>query len=264
MPALISIPSPKAVEKSLSEHTIHPVTCLVFYERSGKLALTTVHEITKIKGIPHLQPGRPLAPQDEARIVALLMDREDESANTQLRLNPPNVLHTDSASTTWLCPSRVAPMVLRNAEKDTVVLARWPTLVMHARNRQLYVVALASDAWPSEDAEVYHAPTGNVWKGTMVCTGSAVLPLSCTPSDVHAWEAAWFESAFTHKNHDRTITVRQVGKGKRKQTESHPDPMMYWAGKDGNHEPFPADHLTSLGITLGQWIASRVWSEDER
>ncbi|QRD62727.1 hypothetical protein H8Z72_23460 (plasmid) [Xanthomonas citri pv. citri] len=270
MPALINIPTKTGIEQSLTEHTVRPVRSLVFYERGGKLALTTAHEIKGIKGVPHLQPGRPLTPEDEARIVALLMGREDEAANAHVRLNPPNILHSDAASTTWLCPSRVAPMVLRRADKDTTVLVRWPTLVMHARNRQLYVVALSSDAWPSDDTEVYHSPTGNVWSGTLVCTGSAVLPLSCAPSDVSAWEAAWFDSAFTHSNHDRTITVRTTAKGKgkgkgaAKQTESHPDPMKYWAGKDGDHAPFPAEHLTPLRMTLGQWIAARVWAEQER
>jgi PRTRC genetic system protein B len=265
MPALISIPSAKAIEQNLGDHAVRPVTAMVFYERAGKLALTTAHEITKIKGVPHLQPGKALAPEDEARIVSLLMNREDESASAHVRINPPNILHSDAASTTWLCPSRVAPMVLRSSVGETTVLARWPTFVMHARNRQLYVVALESDCWPSDDAEVFHSPTGNVWKSTQVCTGSAVLPLSCTPSDVSSWEASWFDSAFTHQNHDRTITLRQVekvkGKGKPKRTESYPDPMVYWTGKDGDHSAFPVEHLTPLAMTLGQWIASLVWSE---
>lgn len=264
MSPLINTPTSASIERHSRENAIKPVTALVFYRRNGKLALTTAHSIGEKRGVPHLEPGRPLAPDDEAKIVALLMGREDEANPHRIRLNPPNVLHSDAASTTWLCPSRVSPMVLRRHEGDKVVLARWPSLVMHARNRQLFVVALTSDEWPGQDAEVFHCPTGNVWKSTQVCTGSAVLPLTCTPADIPAWEATWFDSAFTHSNHNATITVKApvAGKAKRKSaasTVSHPDPMNYWAGKDGDHAPFPAEHLTPLKLTLGEWISSLVF-----
>lgn len=261
MKPLIETPSNHDFALFRAKNGVLPTTALVFYQRGRALALTTAHTISESRGVPRLNPGRPLSPEEEAKIVALLMGREDESESSSIRINPPNVLHSDAASTTWLCPSRVAPMVLRSFKSDKVVLARWPTLVMHARNRKLFVVALASDEWPAQDTPVFHCPTGNVWASTQVCTGSATLPLSTTTTDILAWEASWFDSAFTHSNHNETISVpsKPKGKGKGKAAAvSNPDPMEYWASKDGDRDPFPADHLTPLKITLGEWLASLV------
>ena len=267
MPTLINTPSESALDRALASNTISPSHALVFYHRAGKLALTTAHKIKPIKGIPHLEPGRPMTPEDEAKIVAMLLDREADSEAGQaarIRILPPDVLHADAASTTWLLRSQVAPMTLRRNGTEQVVLARWPTLVLHARRRQLYVVALASDDRPGEDTPVFHSPLANVWASGQVCTGSAVLPLGITPSDIDGWNRVMTESAFSHRNHEKTITVVvSPGKGKKAAKVENPDPMDYWAGKDGDHAPFNPDHLTPLNKTLSQWLAELILGDGE-
>lgn len=270
MKALIEAPTISSVENHVEANAVRPSAALLFYTRAGQLAMTTAHDISFKKGVALLEPGKPLSPEEEARIVSMLMDREVEGAASRVRINPPNVLHSDAASTTWLCPSRVAPMVLRTHESDKTVFTRWPTMVMHARNRQLYVASLASDKWPGPDTEIFHAPMANVWANQMVCTGSAVLPLGCAPSDIDGWLAAFFESAFTHQNHGEAITIPAKGKSKVKAikrsgaAEGYADPMKYWAGRDGKHDPFPESHLTPLKMTLGDWISQLIFAGASR
>lgn len=268
MQNLIDFPTDKSIESHLAANSVRPTTALIFHTRNGKLCLTTSHSIGSRGRVPYIQPGKPLSPSEEARMVAMLLNRDDEGDTSRVRINPPNILHSDGASTTWLCPSRVEPMVLRSHKGDTTVLVRWPTLVMHTRNRQLYVVALESDKWPTEDAQVYHSPTANTWASTQVCTGSAVLPLGCTPDNIEAWEAAWFNSAFTHANHNQVITTVEPPKGKgrskaKQQTDvsrKYADPMEFWSQRDGNLDAFPVQNLTPLPLTLGQWISQRVFA----
>ncbi|APP78165.1 MULTISPECIES: PRTRC system protein B [Xanthomonas] len=262
MSHLIDTPDAESLKNYMKQNSVAPTHAILFYQRRGRLVLTTAHTVDSHRGTPRIGPGRPMTPEQEASIVALLMGREADDGSSRVRVMPQNVLHTDGASTTWLQPSVVEPMVLRTGSDVRTVLARWPTLVFHARNRQLYVVALRDDQWPSDDSLVFHCPTGNVWAKTMVCTGTAVLPMGCTPSEIPAWKASFFESAFTHSNHGKTITVpKPKGTGKSKGHQANPDPMTYWAERDGVMDAFPSEHLTPLKMTLSEWMSSLIHGE---
>lgn len=262
MSTLISTPDANSLAHYKQQHSIAPTAALLFHQRQGKLVLTTAHTVESYRGTPRIGPGRPMTPEMESSIVALLMGRETDEGASRIRIMPQNVLHTDGASTTWFQPSSVEPMVLRTGTETNTVLVRWPTLVFHARNRQLYVVALKDDQWPSEDSEVFHSPCANVWNSTQVCTGTAVLPLGCGPNDAPAWNESFRSSAFTHSNHHQTITVpKPKGKGKAKGYVKNPDPMVFWAKRDGVFDPFPADHLTPLKMTLSEWMSGLILGE---
>lgn len=260
MSHLINTPSEHSLQQYMKENSVAPTSALLFHSRQGRLVLTTAHAISSHRGTPRLGPGRPMTPEQEASIVAMLMGRETDDGSSRVRVMPPNVLHTDGASTTWFQPSVVAPMALRMGAESKSVLVRWPSMVFHARNRQLYVVALQGDDWPRDDSLVFHSPCANIWASTQVCTGTAVLPLGCTPNEIPAWNDAFFSSAFTHQNHGKTITVPKP-KGKAKGHVPNPDPMEFWAERDGNLDHFPANYLTPLKMTLSDWISRLVLGE---
>ncbi|KHM90818.1 hypothetical protein OR60_21055, partial [Xanthomonas vesicatoria] len=75
-------------------------------------------------------------------------------------------------------------------------------------------------------------------------------------------KASFFESAFTHSNHGKTITVpKPKGTGKSKGHQANPDPMTYWAERDGVMDAFPSEHLTPLKMTLSEWMSSLIHGE---
>jgi PRTRC genetic system protein B len=96
---------------------------------------------------------------------------------------------------------------------------------------------------------LHHAPLGNIYANTSVCTGTAALPDGVTMKDKIAWESVIFDTAFTHTNHQQTLV--EPKRGHHTRTGADAD---YWCNRKGRNKPFPDRLLCPLGANLGQWI----------
>lgn len=220
---------------------------LLFHTHNNQLQAVTAHGVaTRGKGL-QIMPGRPLSPEDELSVVNLLQRPEVDGKG--LAFLPENILLQDRFSTLWWVPSSIRPMYLHPANgKRTTVKVRWPTLALYAVNRKLFIVGLEKDERPTPNTKVFHAPLGNVWNSSQVCTGSAKLPVACDTSSIQGWEEVVFGTGFSHRNHD--AAMRRPG------GRASIDPMDYWAKADKKSGAFPATHLTPLHMTMGKWLAS--------
>jgi len=221
---------------------------LLFHCGNRQLRLVTCHSVIEDRGrAPVIAAGRPLSPGDEREILDLLTTRQSANAST-LQLYPERLLHADPTRMLWWAPSQVRPMHLRDLEGSKTILTRWPTLVLLARDRRLYLAALPTDVRPSADTELFHAPLPNIYASTELCHGDAVLPKDDGPNAIGGWEEVVFGSAFTHANFDANLAPIRSGKSEGVDT--------FWRCRDGKEVPFPNKRLVPLDLTLGQWYAN--------
>ncbi|HET6229661.1 MAG TPA: PRTRC system protein B [Longimicrobiaceae bacterium] len=76
-----------------------------------------------------------------------------------------------------------------------------PALVFHAQKRRLRVRALACRGMPGARAPLYHAPLWNVYTTGWLCMGSMPIPPGQPVDCIEAWEAAFWDTAFTTPHH---------------------------------------------------------------
>ena len=227
---------------------------LFFHTVRNRLELITAHTVqTRNDGVPFVGPGRPLTPQDEETLLALLHGHDRADA---IQINPPDVLYRDRTLLVWWLPPVVRPMLLRSHRHGLkIIQTRWPNLVAAAKGRSLYLVSLQGEARPDSETPVCHAPLPNVYANTGVCTGSAKLPTGSRLEDKAGWELVVFESAFTHVNHSESLKP-PAGRGKRKGKGASPDKADadFWMTREGEQAMFPDALLNPLGLTLAQWV----------
>lgn len=220
---------------------------LLFHTRRNGhgLELLTVHDINNVRGVSTIGAGTPLTPEAEQRILDLLTKPIKDTAMTFL---PENLLYSDRMQTMWFISSAVRKMHLRdNQGIVSSITTRWPNLVLLTRNRLLYIVAVADDKRPTPQTPIFHAPLGNLYSSTNLCTGNATLPMGCSVSDIASWESIVFDTAWTHANHNDVYRPL-------KKSKAPEDIEAFWAKRDKHVAPFPQAHLVPMKITLGEWI----------
>lgn len=261
-PAKSHVPSHSSAK--LAEDLSHlPKTkcALLFHEARGKLALVTAHGVSLDNaGLPHLGPGRPMTPFDEHQIANLLLSREQDL----VEIYPENLMAKSEGMLMWWLPPIVRPMYLKNEKnRGTRITTRWPNLVLLVVGRKLSVVAVKGLQRPSARSQIYHAPLGNVYADSGVCTGTASLPAGCRNSHMAGWERVMVETYFTSNNHPATLAspsapVSKSKRGANVQTanpgQSNYSATEFWSARDGDDSPFPDDRLSPLKGTLADWV----------
>jgi PRTRC genetic system protein B len=257
-PLLVDLYDTEGVVRAMRD-TLRTTHAVFFHQRDRTLALTTVHPVTTgTGGVPEIGPGRPLSYEDEQSILALLGSRADEEV---IDILPDRVLHRDPSTLMWWLPAAVRSMHLRTLNEGLcTVQAHWPALVMMVRERTLYVAAVLGAERPSADTALYHAPLGNIYADTSVCTGSARLPEGPEPRHLAAWEAVITDTAFTHTNHEGTFLAAEGGGKRRKRRAFINANADFWMKRDGLGM-LPADQFNPLGVSLGEWLP-RVRARD--
>ncbi|CAM3924447.1 PRTRC system protein B [Deinococcus frigens] len=114
-----------------------------------------------------------------------------------------------------------------------------PGLVLVCAGRALSVFAVRGEDRPELDTPLCHAPLWNLFDGGRMCQGSVPFPKSVRASDQEAWEAALFQSAFTHPSRTRRDT----------HWEASYEELLRRAVDDG---AFPQTVLMDAGLTLRQ------------
>ena len=241
-----------------------PAMALLFHTSGNSLSLVTAHEIIRDRsGQSHIGPGRVALPSDEVRLASLLGTRNRRG---RITLNPPDVLFNDEATLAWWIPPAIRPMFLQDANgAHAEVMVHWPSLVGLVVNRKLHVVALASQTRPALGDAVFHAPVGNVYSDTAVCTGSARLPTGTSVVEMDAWTHVVTGTYFTHDNHGDVLARPKAKKSKRSATLRNDNyrATAYWRERNGCTDPMPLADLVPLNLTLADWLEAIIDGSDD-
>ena len=130
---------------------------------------------------------------------------------------PPNVVSLGFGKLAWFCPAGRRRIWFKadgrfdggaeteHADTPHVTklngqFAQHPPLLFVASDRQLALFALPRNQRPAATTRLYRAPYWNLWESGTMCAGNRALPASPTPAAIPQYEAAFFDSAFSHTN----------------------------------------------------------------
>lgn len=146
---------------------------------------------------------------------------------------PEHVLSISADHIVWWCPAGD-----RNVFFNTKELGKLgksvphPALVFVVVKRQWYVYSLTTNERPKLDTVLCHAPYFNVYDSGGICTGSAAVPKGISANSTDAWEAAFFDSEFTH-----------INGGKKKASHPRGEYALWKELLDGHYKTFPVEYL---------------------
>jgi len=249
-----------AIKAAAERNTTQPHLALVFHIRERSLALMTVHEMLRNQsGIPLLGPGRPLLPNDEDRLLSLLLGRDP---TTKPRIPPLEQLYAQNGLCIWWIPPTFRAMYIQRDGHTTTINVMWPNLVAAVVGRTLYLGAVPGHERPTGASRVHRAPLGNVYENGKVCTGSAKLPPDSDPSYIPQWNRVICDTAFSHDNCHPVITPAPAQKRKKgappaalRGAYGEYTASNFWIDRDGVKEPIADDHLVFTGHSLDTWLA---------
>lgn len=230
-----------------------PQGAVVFHGRLGdsEVSAITFHPVTVDDGHPAIQPGGPMSRADALRLCqALAGERRGE-----LAWQPSTVLAHGDEALVWYVPGRVRPMLFTGTKGETVRLeVPWPTLVFSARERDIRLAAVKTRGRPTLRTPLYHAPVWNVFRDGAVCLGSASVPGMVGPESIPDYEAAIFDSRFSHGNFRGNLRIE----GKTGEV-SDLDHLRFWRGLARDKATrFPHGALVPMGQRLGDFLGLDV------
>jgi PRTRC genetic system protein B len=233
--------------------TARPQGAVVFHGLPGdsRASAITYHPVAVQDGHPAIQPGGPMSRADALRLCqALAGERRGE-----LAWLPSTVLAQGDEALVWYVPGRVRPMLFTGTKGDTVRLeVPWPTLVFSARDRGISLTAIKTRGRPTLRTPVYHAPLMNLYSDGGVCLGSATVPGMAGPESVPDYEAAIYDSRFSHGNFRGNLRID----GKTGEA-SDLDHLRFWRGlARAKATRFPAQALVPMGQRLGDFLGLDV------
>ncbi|WP_124982948.1 PRTRC system protein B [Ralstonia solanacearum] len=207
----------------------------------------TSHPVELLPEGPQILPGGPLNLDELSRFV------EAAQAATAYRgFIEPHLLYLAPNTAAWWRPA--APRtVWFSADKPIGTrhgVTAHPPLVFIVHEREWYVFALAKNERPAPNTPLHVAPYFNVWEHGEICTGNVSLPDRPTPDALRTYEAAFFDSRFTHPNHARIVRYEGGGSALWAHLLDHPEIT-----------DFPATALLPRKETLEQAI-TRITAGD--
>lgn len=238
--------------------TLNLNAALLYYTGRDSLPSEAIHywqihpiEISE-KGIPLLREGRPVEMKDLESLC---------------RATAPDLIRNIG----WIDPMLLAygvgsegPLVFFRPQvrrpiyfgrqislKSGVVL--WPSLVLVAFSRRLYVFVTETTLRPALSTSLLMPPFLNVNTNHEVCLGSSRIPGGCRPQEMETWAEAFYTSAFTHTNAPDNHFLKQG------------TIVQLWeALLSGKRKRFPYHLLKPAGITLRQLLQKIGLDESER
>lgn len=200
-----------------TSHRHVPSCAVVFYTEGGSKQQTsyaTHHDVRQEGENFELGPGKSLTSKnivDLAKLAAKGLKHEAE-------ILPANVLVANDRLLAWWTPAGQQFMSFDIGWHDELPgkkrlqgvsgLVPVPALVFALqRNRAqggsflgLHILALAEDARPGANTQMFRAPVFNVNDAGDVCWGDGQRPKGRSVSDIAAWQSLFFSSVFTHYN----------------------------------------------------------------
>jgi len=168
----------------------------------------------------------------------------------QLTLNvdylPEGVLSISADHMIWWVPACERNVFFNNVElgKRGAKVPHPPLLFVVVKD-QWYVFALDKNERPKPDAKLFYAPYFNVYDNGGICIGSAAVPKGIAANAIPQWEAAFFDSAFTHVNGEVKKSSHQRG-----------EYAMWKELLDGAYTAFPTEYLVPMKATVAILLKS--------
>jgi PRTRC genetic system protein B len=211
------------------------------HDSKGPGSFVTKHPVTlNAHGAPSLGAGAPLGKSDVTDLLKQLL------GSISVEFLPSCVLAHTQESIVWWTPPAVRPMFYAKEKGREVTLLSGkrfpqPGLIFRAQPNHLDVRAVACPDRPRPDTPLYRAPYWNVNDQGDVCLGTTRIPSEVAIASLSRWEAAFFESEFTHPNAARKLT-------------EHPGGFIgLWTSLIGKRR-FPIEHLADAKETLTQFL----------
>lgn len=179
---------------------------ILLYSGSGH-AYATIHPVRERDGRPEIRAGRPIDSESLRAVCANLV----KSSLLRSGVLPWNVLSVGLAHVVWWRPPGESHVFFDcrgdgiGRRNGTIPL---PGLVFAVKQKSMKVFAVKGRERPTQESPLFHAPLMNVWEGGNVCTGSMPLPESSVAESIASWEAAFWQSAFSHPNHPKPVRYK--------------------------------------------------------
>lgn len=190
----------------------HPVSALVIYQANDDDNGDTYVEHFDMDKNGNPINAHPLS-EREAKILAKSLNTEKEKSKTFLKpesILPTHVLYinpTEKGSVIWYTKAKKVKLFFTESLEIPNGVAHTPPMLWMASKQHLTVFALTSDKRPTEKTVLFHAPFFNVYENGSVCMGTVNVDIKNSASVeefIRAWENYFFNSRFSHLNHNPT------------------------------------------------------------
>ena len=190
----------------------HPVSALVIYQANEDDNGDTYVEHFDMDKNGNLINAHPLS-EREAKILAKSLNTEKEKSKAFLKpesILPTHVLYinpTEKGSVIWYTKAKKVKLFFTESLEIPNGVAHTPPMLWMASKQHLTVFALTSDKRPTEKTVLFHAPFFNVYENGSVCMGTVNVDIKNSASVeefIRAWENYFFNSRFSHLNHNPT------------------------------------------------------------
>lgn len=213
---------------------------VLIYRGGQGSAFATVHEIAQVDGEPTILAGKAMTPR-----AAITLARQLSHGVSHGGFLPETVLYMDGDLLLWWAPPMQRHIAFRAKEigGERGETVPHPGLVFAASSKAWSVWAVKGDRRPTPDTALYQAPYFNLWDGGRICQGNVEVPDGTTAEKIDAWNAAFFNSFFTHPNIRKNLVKYRGGSTK------------FWKDMlNGKFAQFPEKVLVPLNTTLRQLI----------
>jgi PRTRC genetic system protein B len=214
---------------------------VLVYRAGGGSAFASLHRVKQCDdNAPYLAPGEPL---NTSFVRALA---QGLGAQVKPEIFPENILARTPDLLVWWSRSQCRVMFFGGTDQEARningLTFPHPALVFKVVGKDLFVRALATRSRPKSDTPLKMAPYWNTDSRGLVCAGSMRVPESSDVASIPAFEAAYFQSEFTHAAGVVRLT-------------RHPGGFMgLWKGLAGR-ERFPVQYLTDADETLREFVS---------
>jgi PRTRC genetic system protein B len=227
----------------------------MFGGRAADMMLT-LHQLHTVGGQTRMGSGEVIGPERLADIVDELGERGARRSCGGIL--PASVVAHGDNMIAWHVPSQRRPMFFSargdDRKRQTLTVA-WPSLLFLARGSSLWLAALDSDSRPDANTPVYHAPLMNHDARNGLCFGSAVTPPHADIDTMATFEAAVFESNFSHVNGDNHLRYKTLRSAEQRPcNETHL--AFYQSLSARKLKRFPTRHLLPTGRTVADFLST--------
>lgn len=226
-----------------SAHTAQLQQAILLYGmKSASVEYATLHRVSDGgQGQPMIGAGVPMT-RDTLLMIARSLAASSRRSQGIL---PPNILSFGVNHTVWYVPphERTVFFDCKEGVGKRAGKTPHPALIFAVCRNEWSVFAIKTRQRPTAATKLYNAPYMNVWKEGGICTGSTPLPNESVAETVDQWVQAFFDSNFSHPNHDKVV---------RYEGGCH----AFWKDAlDGKYRKFPNAVLTNSATkTLGDLV----------
>lgn len=202
--------SPNAAQCGVASVVPHMALIVSHVQNGGDIKmLLAQHKLYAKDGQVRMGSGEVVGPERLAEIVGML--DENAARHASERFLPTNVIAQGGDMVAWHVPSKKRPMFFSTSNEGAFCLnVAWPALLFVARGSHLWLAALDTNERPSADTPVYHAPLMNHDSRNGLCSGSVKMPARACLDTMAEFEAAVFESNFSHVNGHNHLKYRAL------------------------------------------------------